>query len=381
MSNLMQKKIYIKPRSEGCFLQTLNVGCAITFIVIALAVIIVIGALRGNKQTEQSSAQTNDTVVSNQKTEMILKAEEFIGMTCQRMLSLMGQPLEVTTGSHPSDGSFKLYNYSKEKGKETYFTIWDSDGIIDNGMYKGTYFYKKTPPEEATGQKPRRQIPLSPKPIQKTTPETALQPFDVLTLSNAELPKTTKLKLDVNFAIAGGSGFATAAAGSQVKVLSRNGKLIEVGYLDGKNNIPYTQTTVEADVVRIRENLRLREVERLDKVENARIERELTENQEAERREQTEKQEAENKAARQKLIKAQFSAWDGSHSTLTKAIKKSMNDPDSYKHDETKYIDQGAILLVTTSFRGKNAFGAVVRETVTAKVDLQGNVLEVIGRK
>lgn len=77
------------------------------------------------------------------KTEKIIRAEEFIGMSYQRMIELMGQPLEVTANSNAQDGGFKIYSYSKDKGKETYFTIWDSDGVIDNGMYQGTYFHKK----------------------------------------------------------------------------------------------------------------------------------------------------------------------------------------------------------------------------------------------
>jgi hypothetical protein len=63
-------------------------------------------------------------------------------MTRERMLALMGQPIELIASSHPIDGGFKVYSYSKEKGKETYFTIWDDDGVIDGGMYQGVYFLK-----------------------------------------------------------------------------------------------------------------------------------------------------------------------------------------------------------------------------------------------
>ncbi len=57
-----------------------------------------------------------------------------------------------------------------------------------------------------------------------------------------------------------------------------------------------------------------------------------------------------------------------------------MNDPDSYEHVETRYGDKGTYLIVTTTFRGKNAFGGVARNTVTAKVDLEGNVLEIVSQ-
>ncbi len=82
--------------------------------------------------------------------------------------------------------------------------------------------------------------------------------------------------------------------------------------------------------------------------------------------------------ARVKRVKAQFSPWDGSHRTLESAIQKSMNDPDSYEHVETTYRDLGDSLIVSTTFRGKNGFGGVVKNTVVAQVDLDGNIMEII---
>ena len=84
--------------------------------------------------------------------------------------------------------------------------------------------------------------------------------------------------------------------------------------------------------------------------------------------------------ARKELIGKHFSAWDGSHDGLTKLIKSSMNDPKSYEHVETRYSDKGDHLIVGTTFRGKNAFGGVVTSTIIAKVDLSGNVIEVISQ-
>lgn len=81
---------------------------------------------------------------------------------------------------------------------------------------------------------------------------------------------------------------------------------------------------------------------------------------------------------RKDKIAACFSPWDGSHVGLTALIKKGMNDPDSYKHEKTTYQDKGDYLLVTTIFRGKNAFGGYVKNWVKAKVDLDGNVLKII---
>ena len=58
--------------------------------------------------------------------------------------------------------------------------------------------------------------------------------------------------------------------------------------------------------------------------------------------------------------------WDGSHTQLTQLIKSLMNDPDSYKHVKTLYGDQDSVILVTTTYRGKNAYGGVVTETISA---------------
>lgn len=87
------------------------------------------------------------------------------------------------------------------------------------------------------------------------------------------------------------------------------------------------------------------------------------------------------KTERQIEVEKQFSAWDGSHSGLTTLIKKSMNDPDSYEHIETRFNDEGDYILVITKFRGANAFGGKVINTVSAKVDFSGNVIEVISQE
>lgn len=81
---------------------------------------------------------------------------------------------------------------------------------------------------------------------------------------------------------------------------------------------------------------------------------------------------------RREKIERQFSGWSGSHYELTKLIKKSMNDPKSFEHVETKYIDAGDYLKVKTTFRGKNALGGVVKNWIWAKVDLDGNIIEII---
>ena len=83
------------------------------------------------------------------------------------------------------------------------------------------------------------------------------------------------------------------------------------------------------------------------------------------------------KAERRDKINRQFSIWDGSHRNLTRYIKQKMNDPDSYEHIQTTWLDKKNYILVQTECRGKNAFGAKIINVVTAKVDLDGNILQI----
>jgi hypothetical protein len=78
---------------------------------------------------------------------------------------------------------------------------------------------------------------------------------------------------------------------------------------------------------------------------------------------------------RRQRIESQFSKWDGSHPGVEKAIKKSMHNPASYEHVETRFADRDDHLAIITKFRGTNEFGGVVMNSAKAKVDLEGNVL------
>lgn len=111
--------------------------------------------------------------------------------------------------------------------------------------------------------------------------------------------------------------------------------------------------------------------------------RQLSSQESAQRKKELEEKiEQENRAKfaleRSKLIEKQFSAWDGSHRNLEKAIKASMNDPASYEHVKTTYTDLGEFLIVKTVFRGKNAFGGTITNTVSAKVGMDGNVIKIL---
>jgi hypothetical protein len=95
----------------------------------------------------------------------------------------------------------------------------------------------------------------------------------------------------------------------------------------------------------------------------------------------SEDEETSNLTPQEEKVQSQFSSWDGSHRGLEKIIKKSMNDPDSYEHDETRFRDDGDKIFVITKFRGKNAFGGTVSNTVSAYVDYNGNVINIVSQE
>lgn len=89
----------------------------------------------------------------------------------------------------------------------------------------------------------------------------------------------------------------------------------------------------------------------------------------------------------QELLFSQFSGFNGSHAALVTKVKNTMHNPDSFEHVDTIYYwtdetkkSAGDKITVRMTYRGTNAFGGVVTETVMAQVDTHGNVLEVLGQ-
>ena len=61
---------------------------------------------------------------------------------------------------------------------------------------------------------------------------------------------------------------------------------------------------------------------------------------------------------------------DGQNYQVVQAVKKSMNNPDSFEHIETRHVDQGSgDVAVTMTFRGQNGFGATVVNKAVAMVN------------
>jgi len=73
---------------------------------------------------------------------------------------------------------------------------------------------------------------------------------------------------------------------------------------------------------------------------------------------------------RQERIVQQFDQWHGYHKRSVEAIKSTMNNPKSFEHVSTRYWDRGDLIEVETTFRGTNAFGGVVTNTITLEFKL-----------
>lgn len=107
-------------------------------------------------------------------------------------------------------------------------------------------------------------------------------------------------------------------------------------------------------------------------------------------------------STRNKWIKEQFSAWDGSHRKLKELILKNLNDEKSYDHIETTYIDVNSEermnyvnkilsdagysqrvnlddLFISTQFSAKNAFGGTVKNTAYGIASYNNQTITLIG--
>lgn len=75
--------------------------------------------------------------------------------------------------------------------------------------------------------------------------------------------------------------------------------------------------------------------------------------------------------------KLQFRSIDGSNILVVNFVKKLMNDPNSFEHINTTVYktDDRAFLDVVMMYRGKNAFGAKVVNTIKARVSLISNTI------
>ncbi len=58
------------------------------------------------------------------------------------------------------------------------------------------------------------------------------------------------------------------------------------------------------------------------------------------------------------------SAWDGSYAPVERYLRRTLNDPDSYAHDSCGPVEGvGQFWAVSCSFRARNGFGGMIRQT------------------
>lgn len=92
-------------------------------------------------------------------------------------------------------------------------------------------------------------------------------------------------------------------------------------------------------------------------------EREARAAEEAAREAEEAAEEAENRRAGFHCL----SFWDGSHPRVVTQVQASLNDPDSFKHDETRVtpVSDDGIHEFIMEFRARNGFGGTVRGMAT----------------
>jgi hypothetical protein len=67
--------------------------------------------------------------------------------------------------------------------------------------------------------------------------------------------------------------------------------------------------------------------------------------------------------------------WD---LVLQELLKKGMKNPKSYEQEPTEVSDMSDHLIMSTTYRGTNSFGGIVPNTVSAKVDINCNMIEML---
>lgn len=92
-----------------------------------------------------------------------------------------------------------------------------------------------------------------------------------------------------------------------------------------------------------------------------------------------EKQKAQSDKKKKKFEENCFSAIHGYNRELVRLVKDRMNDKKSFEHVNTSYTLLDDYAVVIMEFRGKNAFGAMVLNSVKAKMSYDCEVLEIVG--
>lgn len=78
-----------------------------------------------------------------------------------------------------------------------------------------------------------------------------------------------------------------------------------------------------------------------------------------------------------KWAKKNINSWDDSNPKLERTVKDAMNDKDSFEHVSTEYSYKKDKVIAKMIYRGNNAFGAKVIESVTGEFDYDGNLISI----
>lgn len=80
---------------------------------------------------------------------------------------------------------------------------------------------------------------------------------------------------------------------------------------------------------------------------------------------------------REKQINSLINTWNGSFPVVVDAVKKGMHDPGSFEHINSVYRKGETSMHITMQFRGSNAFGAKVINTVVAEITYDGTLISI----
>ena len=86
----------------------------------------------------------------------------------------------------------------------------------------------------------------------------------------------------------------------------------------------------------------------------------------------------ENEEKKAKFEKECFTAINGYNLPLVKYVKKNLHDPDSFEHVETKFKLMDSYAVVVMEYRAKNGFNAMRLNQVTAKINYDCQVIEIV---
>ncbi len=93
---------------------------------------------------------------------------------------------------------------------------------------------------------------------------------------------------------------------------------------------------------------------------------------------QAEQERQETLKRKKKQIAEKFSDVTGENWDLAYYIKtKLLHDPDSYEHVKTKWLDWNDHILIYTTFRARNKFGALVMSTYEVVLTYDDNIVSI----